>query len=316
MGISRAESEPGNSGRMAGAPHARRWIGLVLGGALTLGCGSSGTPPSAPPAPPAPPPTATATESTTAAAFPTAAELTIRNISGAAVQYSIGPADADQPMTPHAVGAGELERVPAPGPMDIAYASGGETYSNRLEPGQAYLFRRDEDGLVGLYLGSHGDADVDDLGPFVPTPLDVVDKMLDMAQVQSGDMVFDLGCGDGRIVIQAAKEHGARGVGIDLDPKLIERAKQRAKEAGVQDRVEFRVQDATKADFSSATVVTLYLLPESNALLRPLFDKQLRPGARVVSHDYVVAGWKKRLIGSTSLMASDGKKHFVYLYER
>jgi SAM-dependent methyltransferase len=122
--------------------------------------------------------------------------------------------------------------------------------------------------------------------PYVPTPQPVVDKMLELARVGKNDMLFDLGCGDGRIVVTAAKLRGARGTGIDLDPARIAEATENAKRAGVADRAKFRVGDLFKTDFSSATVVTLYLLPTINAKLRPQLWKQLRVGTRVVSHAF------------------------------
>ena len=122
--------------------------------------------------------------------------------------------------------------------------------------------------------------------PYVPTPQPVVDKMLELARMGKNDMLFDLGCGDGRIVVTAAKARGARGTGIDLDPARIAEATENAKRAGVADRAKFRVGDLFKTDFSSATVVTLYLLPTINAKLRPQLWKQLRVGTRVVSHAF------------------------------
>jgi len=122
--------------------------------------------------------------------------------------------------------------------------------------------------------------------PYVPTPQEVVDKMLDLAKVGKNDTLFDLGCGDGRIVVTAARERGARGTGIDIDPTRIAEAKENAKKAGVSDRAQFRVGDLFKTDFSSATVVTLYLLPTINAKLRPQLWKQLKVGTRVVSHAF------------------------------
>jgi len=122
--------------------------------------------------------------------------------------------------------------------------------------------------------------------PYVPTPQEVVDKMLDLAKVGENDTLFDLGCGDGRIVVTAAKERGARGTGIDIDPTRIAEAKENAKKAGVSDRAQFRVGDLFKTDFSTATVVTLYLLPTINAKLRPQLWKQLKVGTRVVSHAF------------------------------
>jgi len=122
--------------------------------------------------------------------------------------------------------------------------------------------------------------------PYVPTPQEVVDKMIEMAKVGKNDVVYDLGCGDGRIVITAAKKHGARGVGIDINPERIKEANENLKAAGVQGRVRFVEADLFKSDFSEATVVTLYLLPQVNAALRPQLWKQLKVGTRVVSHAF------------------------------
>ena len=119
-----------------------------------------------------------------------------------------------------------------------------------------------------------------------PTPQPIVDKMLDLAKVGKKDVLYDLGCGDGRIVITAAKERGARGTGIDINPVRIQEARQNAKEAGVSDNVEFKVGDLFQSDFSKATVVTLYLLPDINRKLRPQLWRQLKVGTRVVSHDF------------------------------
>ena len=127
--------------------------------------------------------------------------------------------------------------------------------------------------------------------PFVPTPPEVVDRMLEMAQVKSGDVIYDLGSGDGRVIIRAAKRYGVKGVGIEIDADLVQRAKDNAFREEVEHLVEFRLQDALTVDVSPATVVTLYMLPEFNAKLRPIFEKQLKPGSRVVSHDFEIQGW-------------------------
>ena len=124
------------------------------------------------------------------------------------------------------------------------------------------------------------------LAPYVPTPDDVVIRMLELAGVTASDVVYDLGCGDGRIPIAAAKRFGARGVGIDIDPGRIDESRANAKAAGVESLVEFRVGDVLQADVSPATVVTLYLLTSSNLKLSPILEKQLRPGARIVSHAF------------------------------
>jgi SAM-dependent methyltransferase len=122
--------------------------------------------------------------------------------------------------------------------------------------------------------------------PYVPTPQDVVDRMLELAAVKASDTVYDLGCGDGRIVITAARKYQARGKGIDLNPQRIQEARANAKSAGVENRVQFEVADLFETDVSPATVVTLYLLPNINRKLRPQLWKQLRPGTRVVSHAF------------------------------
>jgi SAM-dependent methyltransferase len=122
--------------------------------------------------------------------------------------------------------------------------------------------------------------------PYVPTPLPVVRKMLQLAQVGPQDMLYDLGCGDGRIVVAAAKDHGARGVGVDLNPQRIAEARAHAQAEGVEGRTRFLVGDLFETDLSEATVVTLYLLPDVNQRLRPQLWRQLRAGTRVVSHQF------------------------------
>ena len=126
---------------------------------------------------------------------------------------------------------------------------------------------------------------------FVATDLTIVNAMLTLAGVTRDDVVYDLGCGDGRIVIAAAKEFGARGVGVDLDPQRIREAQANAVRAGVADRVTFRVEDVFDTDIQSATVVTLFLSPELNARLRPKLTSQLKAGSRIVSHRYGIGDW-------------------------
>jgi SAM-dependent methyltransferase len=128
--------------------------------------------------------------------------------------------------------------------------------------------------------------------PYVRTPDKVVSAMLKLAGVKASDIVYDLGCGDGRIVIAAAKEYGAHGVGIDIDPERIQEARENARKAGVEALVKFEVNDLFAADIHSATVVTLYLLPDVNLRLRPKLLKDLKPGTRVVSHDFQMGDWK------------------------
>ncbi len=127
---------------------------------------------------------------------------------------------------------------------------------------------------------------------YVPTKQAVVEAMLELANVQSSDIVYDLGCGDGRIVVTAAKKHGATGKGIDIDPERIAEANKNAQEAGVTDKVEFELANLFESDFSEASVVTLYLLNSLNLKLRPILLEQLKPGARIVSHSFHMGDWE------------------------
>lgn len=150
------------------------------------------------------------------------------------------------------------------------------------------------------------------LAPFVATPMDVVERMLTLAKVGPGDVVYDLGCGDGRIVIAAARKFGARGVGIDIDPRLINQAEAGAKAAGVQNRVKFIIDDVMKVDVSDATVVTLYLLSASNLKLRPMLTKQLRRGSRIVSHSFAIGDWEPNVVDT--FRDADGTSRTLYLW--
>jgi precorrin-6B methylase 2 len=127
--------------------------------------------------------------------------------------------------------------------------------------------------------------------PFVPTPQEVVDKMVELAGVKKGDVVYDLGSGDGRIVITAAKK-GARAVGFDVDGDLVKESRENIRKAGVQELAEIRQQDILTVDLSSASVVTMYLLPDVNLKLRPNVLSQMKPGSRVVSHAFDMGDWK------------------------
>lgn len=164
-----------------------------------------------------------------------------------------------------------------------------------------------------LLLSAAGNAQTRSLAPFVPTPIDVVERMLTLANVGPQDVVYDLGCGDGRIVIAAAQRFGARGVGVEIDPRLVAQAEANAKAAGVSDRVRFILGDALKADVADATVVTLYLLSASNVALRPILTKQLRPGARIVSHSFAMGDWEPDVIDS--FRDAEGTSRTLYLWK-
>lgn len=147
--------------------------------------------------------------------------------------------------------------------------------------------------------------------PYVPTPQEVVDEMLALGNVKEGDVLYDLGSGDGRIPITAAQKFGVRGVGIDINPERIAEANANAKQANVTDLVEFRQQDLFKSDFSEATVVTLYLLPDINVKLRPQLLKQLKPGTRIVAHDFDMGEWKP---DKEIQVQGPNRQHTLYLW--
>jgi len=128
--------------------------------------------------------------------------------------------------------------------------------------------------------------------PYVPTPQVVVKRMLELAKVKPGETVIDLGSGDGRIMIMAAQEYGARGFGVEIDPYLVQSSNEEAKRVGVADRVKFLKQDLFATDFHQADVLTLYLLPDVNMALRPKILAELKAGTRVVSHDYDMGVWR------------------------
>ena len=148
--------------------------------------------------------------------------------------------------------------------------------------------------------------------PYVPTPQEVVDRMLELAEVKKGDVVYDLGSGDGRIVVTAAKKYGVKAIGFEIDPQRIKESHENIKKAGVENLVEIRQQDIRTVDLSGASVLTMYLLPEVNLMIRPNIWKQMKPGSRVVSHDFDMRGVRpKREITYTP---QGGREHRIYLW--
>jgi SAM-dependent methyltransferase len=147
--------------------------------------------------------------------------------------------------------------------------------------------------------------------PDVRTPLSVVNEMLRLADVTASDVVYDLGSGDGRILIAAARDRGARGVGLEIDPVLVAQSTERARRLGLADRLSFRQQDLFEADLTPATVVTLYLSPDLNRRLRPKLLSELRPGARIVSHSFDMGDWAP---ARTLQVSSNEGSHTLYLW--
>lgn len=148
--------------------------------------------------------------------------------------------------------------------------------------------------------------------PYVPTPQEVVDRMLAIAQVKKGDVVYDLGSGDGRIVITAAKKYGVKAVGFEIDPERVKESNENIKKAGVGHLVEIRQQDIRTVDLSRATVLTMYLLPEVNLMIRPNIWKQMKPGSRVVSHDFDMGDWKPLKV--EHMKDGSGWEHTIYFW--
>lgn len=156
------------------------------------------------------------------------------------------------------------------------------------------------------------DLHAQNLAPYVTSPQPIVDRMLDLAGVKPGETVYDLGCGDGRILFTAAQRYGAKAVGVELSEKLVKSVSEAIKRQNLQDQVRVVQGNLLEANLSEADVVTLYLDTGSNDLLRPNLEKYLKPGARVVSHDFEVRGWKPSKVDKIHLY---NRNHTIYVYE-
>jgi hypothetical protein len=155
-------------------------------------------------------------------------------------------------------------------------------------------------------------AEIRSLAPYVPSPHKVVERMLEIAAVKPADTVYDLGSGDGRILVTAAQQFGARAVGIELDPELAQKSEARLEELSLSNRAKVIQANLLDVDLSPASVVTLYLLTSANTMLKPNLEKSLKPGSRVVSHDFQIDGWTPV---KTERVRGDGRTHTIYLYE-
>jgi ubiquinone/menaquinone biosynthesis C-methylase UbiE len=152
----------------------------------------------------------------------------------------------------------------------------------------------------------------DNLAPYIPSPQIVVDRMLELARIRPGETVYDLGSGDGRILITAAQKFKAKAVGIELSPELCKATKAKVERLGLQDMVKVLQANLLKVDLSGANVVTIYLLTSSNSRLKPNLEKYLKTGARVVSNDFEIRGWRPKEVVNLHI---DGMQHTIYLYE-
>jgi SAM-dependent methyltransferase len=243
-------------------------------------------------------------------------EATLRNVTKRDIVYTIKPGPHGRVPRTRTLRVGAVDRLATDMPVEISFDNGKRTAVYLVHPGKPYSFRYDENDTIKVFPGAHGREDAADLAPFVPTPQPVVERMLEVAAVGREDIVYDIGCGDGRMVITAAKKYRARGVGIDIDAALIEECRAGARREGVEGLVRFLHMDATKARVTEATVLALYLLPESLETLRPLFERDLAVGARIVSHNYVIPGWDGRLVRSEVMADDKGREHKILLYKK
>lgn len=152
----------------------------------------------------------------------------------------------------------------------------------------------------------------ENLAPYIPTPQLIVERMLEAGHVKAGDMVYDLGSGDGRIVITAAQKYGARGVGVEIQPDLCRKAVERIKSLGLEDRVRMVEDSALRIDLSPADVVTMFFLTSSNERMKPNLEKYLKHGARVVSNQFPITGWKPTEVVH---LKSGSMNYSIYVYE-
>lgn len=189
------------------------------------------------------------------------------------------------------------------GAVGLSVGTGGRVFTGArptLDPTAALAQARDSE------------TEAKKIVPFVPTPHEVVEKMLDLAQVRKGDVVYDLGSGDGRIVITAAKKYGVKAVGFEIDSALVKQSRENIQKAGVAHLAEIRQQDILTVDLRPATIVTMYLLPEVNLKLRPNVWKQLKPGSRVVSHDFDMGDW--RAVKVEHIKDNSNWDHTIYIW--
>lgn len=155
------------------------------------------------------------------------------------------------------------------------------------------------------------------VAPYFPTPIEVAKRMLEAGDLQPGELFVDLGSGDGRLVILAAKNHGARAIGYELDPKLVDSSRRQIEEMGLAEQATILQQNLFQADLAEVDLLGVYLLPRALKMLRPILERELKEGARVVSHDFEIAGWEpSEQIDCELENDIDGRPHTVYLYQR
>jgi SAM-dependent methyltransferase len=189
---------------------------------------------------------------------------------------------------------------------------GGRDWLASTRAAGLFVVRQEESSRTPALLAAKTDEDSPFMAPYVPTPQEVVDRMLELAEVRKDDVVYDLGSGDGRIVITAASRYGAKAVGVEIDPRLVKAARDNIKAAGLEHLVEIREEDIRNVDLSAASVLTLYLYPTANLRLRSAILRQLKPGSRVISHQFTMGTWKPDRIDQ--ITDSTGLLRTLYLW--
>ena len=191
----------------------------------------------------------------------------------------------------------------------IAYVSGWNRNTNQM-PNFSSIFL-----VFAALFGNQLATAQDKLAPYFPTPPSIVNRMLQLAELKKGEKMFDLGSGDGRIVIMAAKKFAATATGVEIDPALCKQSTNEIKRQHLESSAQIICGDVANQDYSSADVLTVYLLPDSNTKIRPLLEKQLHKGARVVAHDFEFAGWTPDKIEHVE-DDGEGRSHSIFVYRR
>lgn len=189
---------------------------------------------------------------------------------------------------------------------------GGRDWLASTKAGGFFVLRQEGRSRTPAFLAARTDEDSPYIAPYVPTPQEVVDRILRLAEVKDGDVVYDLGSGDGRIVITAAARYGVKAVGFEIDASLVKTSRDNIKKAGLEHLVEIREEDIRTVDLSPASVLTLYLYPTANLRLRDAIMRQLKPGSRVVSHQFTMGTWKPDRIDQ--ITDSTGILRTLYLW--
>lgn len=245
------------------------------------------------------------------------ARTAVKNDTEEIIYYSILLLSPGEEVQKKLINPGEIHYYPGYFALKITFSRNNRELIYRLNPGNIYVFKQDKFGKLDVFVNSEIRADYESPVPFVPTPSDIVREMLEIAGIKPEDVVYDLGSGDGRIVITAAREFGAQGVGVEIDTELVNLSKQKAAQAGVSDRVEFKIEDVFKSDISKASIVTIYMLCEVNEKLRSHLDNSLKKGSRVVTHNYPIPGWAENLIKIFSIRSKeDEEEHLIYFYKK